>query len=411
MKKVLQTIGSLRITIVLVLVIVVFCIFGTLVNQQKVLDSVYRSPIFISLLILFGINLCACTLLRLKLRVARLGFLATHLGVLVILAGAIVGFLTSMKGRMNLADGEIANAYFETVRIDPRENLEKIQSAVKAHDGRFGEFDGMTVAAQMPVAHMRAALGSLKGSVEYAIEGMDKNNVRVKFYPGVHIVERPLPFALRLDSFKIEHYNHGDLLIADKESMDIIAKIPVATGASATVGEHKLEIGQYLPNFVIDTSTHVATTKNQKPDNPAVGVFVRNAAFAGEAEHQWVFAKHPGMSGHMRKGKPPLPFVLFFDYRERVKSYTSSVTVLDEAGREVKKTTIEVNRPLTHLGYTIYQSSYKYDPRGRLFTGLQVVRDLGVWVVYIGFALLIGGVIFIFYAKPYLRRSNTGKAV
>jgi cytochrome c biogenesis protein ResB len=110
----------------------------------------------------------------------------------------------------------------------------------------------------------------------------------------------------------------------------------------------------------------------------------------------------------MRRGKEPLPFMLFFDYRERVKSYVSEITILDGAGREVKKAALKVNQPLTHRGYTIYQSSYDRESHG--WTGLQVVADPGLWVVYAGFALLLAGVVFIFYFKPYLRRRKKGGA-
>jgi hypothetical protein len=37
---------------------------------------------------------------------------------------------------------------------------------------------------------------------------------------------------------------------------------------------------------------------------------------------------------------------------------------------------------------------------------LQVARDPSLWIVYVGFALLLGGVCFIFYAKPYIRRGG-----
>jgi cytochrome c biogenesis protein ResB len=94
MKKFLKTIGSLRITIAVVLLIAGASLYGTLLKQQEAMDTVYRSFWFIALLAFFGANLLACTVLRLRLRLAQAGFLATHLGVLTILAGAIVGFLS-----------------------------------------------------------------------------------------------------------------------------------------------------------------------------------------------------------------------------------------------------------------------------------------------------------------------------
>ena len=153
-----------------------------------------------------------------------------------------------------------------------------------------------------------------------------------------------------------------------------------------------------------------AVTRNQKPENPAIGVTVRPAGQKqAPGEHLWAFAKYPGFHRHTRKNAAPLPFDIVYCWRKRVKSYVSEVTILDRQGREVRKASIKVNGPLTHLGYTIYQSSYEYDRDGQLFTGLQVAKDPGVPAVYAGFALLLAGVAFIIYVKPYLRRAHRSK--
>jgi cytochrome c biogenesis protein ResB len=59
-----------------------------------------------------------------------------------------------------------------------------------------------------------------------------------------------------------------------------------------------------------------------------------------------------------------------------------------------------VNRPLTFKGYTFYQSGY--DPNDLSWTSLEVVRDPGVRLVYLGFILLIGGLFTVFYLNPWL---------
>ena len=84
-----------------------------------------------------------------------------------------------------------------------------------------------------------------------------------------------------------------------------------------------------------------------------------------------------------------------------VKDYKSILRVVD--GEETVMTKIiEVNDPLKYKGYVFYQSSY--DPEGERYTGLQVTKNPGLIVVYSGFILLCIGVVFIFYAKPFLRR-------
>lgn len=410
MKKILRRIGSLRITVVLVLVIAVTSVFGTLINQQEALYVVYRSPLFIGLLALLGVNLFACTALRLKPRLDRLGFLATHLGVLVILTGAIVSFLASEKGRVKLHEGEATNAYYAPVRIDPEKNLGVIEAALKAAGGRMVRRGSIMVATEFPRANLGALIPLLGRSPEWEIVARDRQTVTILFWPGIRTVRKLLPFTVRLDKFIVEYYLEErhikkDLVVKDRQTNKTIATIPARRGESGVVNGYEIEIGQFLPNFVIDPETHIATTRNLKPANPAIGVSISKAEAASQSEHLWVFAKHPGITEHMRMGKGPLPFSLFFVYHRHIKSYVSEVTILDRSGVPVKKAAIEVNRPLTHRGYTVYQSNY--DSEDFRWSGLQVVSDPGVWVIYAGFALLLAGVVFIFYAKPYLRRRQS----
>ncbi|MFW6189151.1 MAG: cytochrome c biogenesis protein ResB [Planctomycetota bacterium] len=71
------------------------------------------------------------------------------------------------------------------------------------------------------------------------------------------------------------------------------------------------------------------------------------------------------------------------------KDYKSDLTVLRD-GQPVRHKIIEVNDPLHHGGYHFYQHSY--DNRGGRYTVLQVVSDRGLAAVYLGFALMGGGV-------------------
>ncbi len=66
--------------------------------------------------------------------------------------------------------------------------------------------------------------------------------------------------------------------------------------------------------------------------------------------------------------------------------------------------TIEVNKPLRYQGFSMYQSAY--DEQREMFSVLGIVKDPGLPLVYIGFAVISAGVLFNFYLRPIL----TGKA-
>lgn len=77
----------------------------------------------------------------------------------------------------------------------------------------------------------------------------------------------------------------------------------------------------------------------------------------------------------------------------RAKSYESDVTV-----EGIGKTTISMNEPLKHRGYTFYQASFQEDEMGKpLASILSVNHDPGRFWKYLGSLLVVVGAILLFY--------------
>ena len=85
----------------------------------------------------------------------------------------------------------------------------------------------------------------------------------------------------------------------------------------------------------------------------------------------------------------------------QVSDYKSKLTVYED-GEMMTSKIIEVNHPLTYRGYSFYQADY--DKERESYTVLQVVKDPGVWLVMVGFACIMLGVIHKFYIRPFLRK-------
>jgi hypothetical protein len=100
----------------------------------------------------------------------------------------------------------------------------------------------------------------------------------------------------------------------------------------------------------------------------------------------------------MRRKQRELPFALQLkhfeksDYpgTEKARSYSSEVTVKD--GKLEWDATIEMNQPLRHLGYTLYQSSF-VENDGKLYTVLAVVKNTGALFPYIALTALCAGLL------------------
>ncbi|MDK9700384.1 MAG: cytochrome c biogenesis protein ResB [bacterium] len=107
--KFLQPLAALSITIVLLVLIALAMTFGTMyesiVGTPLAQADVYRSIWFDVLLGLLAINLTACTLNRYPYYPHQAGWIMTHIGILVILAGAVISRNWGVEGQLMLAEG------------------------------------------------------------------------------------------------------------------------------------------------------------------------------------------------------------------------------------------------------------------------------------------------------------------
>ncbi|MBI4314152.1 MAG: cytochrome c biogenesis protein ResB, partial [Candidatus Omnitrophica bacterium] len=79
-------------------------------------------------------------------------------------------------------------------------------------------------------------------------------------------------------------------------------------------------------------------------------------------------------------------------------SFESDVELTDAAQGITLKRLINMNNPLKHRGFTLFQASYSETPVET--TVLSVRKDPGVPLVYTGFFTVIAGLIMMFYWKP-----------
>lgn len=93
-------------------------------------------------------------------------------------------------------------------------------------------------------------------------------------------------------------------------------------------------------------------------------------------------------------------------YPGKIKDFKSKLQIV-AGGKVVAEKTIEVNHPLTYGGYSFYQASY--DQEQELWSGIQVVKDPGVPLVFTGFVLLVAGLVGIFYLQPMLKSSGKSR--
>ena len=145
---VISILSNVRLTIILLIVITLASILGTLIPQnlhfpeyvelygpEKAklilklgLIDLYHTPGFIVLLSFLAINLIACTWKR---GLSRLGPTLTHVSILVILLGGVVGAISGFSGMLILHEGEQAS------EVSIRKSGEQIPLGFRVRLNRF----------------------------------------------------------------------------------------------------------------------------------------------------------------------------------------------------------------------------------------------------------------------------------
>ena len=207
----------------------------------------------------------------------------------------------------------------------------------------------------------------------------------------------PLGFTVGLDDFILERYESGSgkMVLVKEQGRDEVASIPAEPGHLHEVfgGRYSVEVLKVVPDFRMDTNSGEITSASDNFNNPAIQLKIVQD---DKEEIRWLFAKFPNF--HEPKDALPLDAQFSFGGSGQIKDYKSALWVEDGGERVITKT-IEVNDPLIYKGYHFYQSSY--DDQNLSWTGLQVVKDPGVPLVYIGFAMLCLGTVIDLYPRSW----------
>lgn len=343
-KKILKgwfySLGSIKLGVVLLALIILSSVIGTLIPQdlapfqyvQKYghktyltfrnlgLTSIYYSPFFISLLTLLGINLIICTLNRINLK--KITLIIMHLSLVVILTGSLLSLISGEKGTIGLHEGELTSRFIS--------------------------------------------------------QGKQKE----------------LGFTVKLERFTVEYYDietHSIVVYVDGNQKMQLCDMKIGEYCPVKNSSYNLQLIDFYPDFYLQKGKPASKTNN--PDNPAVLVKITKDK---SEETRWLLSKFPNFA----EAAEFKDILTVYDFQAPVKEYKSEIAIL-EKGKEIKKADLKVNRPLTHKGYSLYQSDY--NPDDLTWSGLKVKKDPAITIVYFGFIVLNLSVILNFYRKAQLK--------
>ena len=195
--------ASLRLAVVLLAVLIAGAIVGTL--YESTLDArvarayIYGAPWFNLWLVLLAANLAVSAASRWPWRQHHVAFLVTHLGIITLLAGALVGRLFGIEGTITLFKGEPP-----TNRLLVDEHQLRVRDTDGIVKGYRAEFLNRKPTPQRPLKLGPLASGAQLSVIDYvpAIEGkLNPRPLNSGGTPALHFTIATQMMGQKLDSW------------------------------------------------------------------------------------------------------------------------------------------------------------------------------------------------------------------
>lgn len=449
--RIFDALASLQLAVILILVLAAVLGTGTVYESKYgahvAAQLVYRSWWMQVLLWVFILNVAAAAISRLPWKKQHVGFLITHLGIIILLLGGWVQQRRGVDGILALAPGEsgrmvrMDEAALYVFRTEPGKNYELVVDETLDYDLRYpsskvrsypleGEKQEIKVLNFFPKAMRNVAADDMpkgKGvpALRFTLSGSRATFGDWMFLQNEKGTTNELgPAVLRFVKGKPDLKQKPEkptlYFYLDGEA-DLPPKVAVARSGEPFRELGRVAIGKTTPLGWMDFSLtlddyHASAVPRatysllEKPVPGFDGYQVVEVELAGQKI--WL---ELGASGQITSGNY-LYYVQYarrqvdlkfdvtlksfkIDYYEgtvRPKEYSSVVEV---AGQEHL---ISMNEPMKHGGFTFYQASYEMDeatnkPRASVFS---VNYDPGRGIKYFGSLMMCFGIISMFYFKP-----------
>lgn len=358
--KVLSYLKSIKFAVALLITITVAIIIGTFIVQDQPaqfykeklgslspiifffsMDSLYKSWWFNSFLLILSISLIICTVTRKKLSWKELGFYMTHLGIVVILLGALIGDISGLKGYLDLHIGE------------RKGEVNLLEKGIKTHKTKSLGFDvelsNFSIEEYVPEYRLFLWKYSEKTNKFGAILSLkpeDRKKVKLSpqtiffikdYYPDFYLAQKVVKgnkeilnpvlmisiknnngleeillgnekrsyfspdgeFAIHF-SWESDENLENNISFASPKWRNILEltinqkpyTFEVKKGDTIEKDGYKIRIVDFLPHFIYDTEKKEAFSLSDEPKNPALRVEVNNKN--GESQKAWIFGKVSG---------------------------------------------------------------------------------------------------------------------
>lgn len=347
--------ASVKLAVPLMMVIIGVVAYGTIVeslyNAEMAKLKVYQTPWFESLMVLLWCNILFATLTRWPWKKHHLGFLITHLGLLLLLAGGMITGLFGLDGTLRLMEQEEGNSVVLSdlvlgIATSNQNNYSfyPIRRSTKELDA--GAYDSINntlgsllkIQKSLPFVENRsdltghAPLGEGAFGLSFRIKSpfFDTTQwLHSELQPSVAM--GPAQFQLQeqkpakvVKSIKNQvpspNQSKGSWLIvknkSDQKELQRIALTSTLSKKQFTVNKINVDIQK-----VFHRATVGQQGINENPDGPSNPAIELSLTFDGQKYRDIVFAKYPGFS---LLQKPDFPLMFVYETSEAPEDNVAS---------------------------------------------------------------------------------------
>ena len=208
-----------------------------------------------------------------------------------------------------------------------------------------------------------------------------------------------LPFSVYLVETGVTHYDDPSIGIYNRDGR-LIGRIGTEVGYVYQLDQTpsvEVHVTRRFENLRLEWEQEGVLGVEGPPGHSNPGYEIVFVLPDGSQSRQYVFERvEPHFMPHLPYQARYLSPMIPREYRSLLR--------IEKDGQIVKGKSIRVNDPLYYGGYHFYQSTFGQDEIGP-YSGIMVVSDSGVWVVFLGYALLTAGLFGQYWIEP-LRRSK-----
>lgn len=334
--KFFQFLASLKLAVVLFVMFAVILALATYYESaydtQTAQHLVYKSPLFATFLAIFFVNIFCSTAIRYPWKRKQIGFVITHVGILVLLLASALTMVAGIEGSMMVQEGQSSNRVLLNDPVffvgDAGEPMREVPAEFRwirptpESPARVELGDGVTAEVLQYLHHAREHNFYVPTDSGQAALELRIFNDRVDQHQWLTVGKGDLqlgPARVRMlrarDSQQLQRIltgkeeERGELQLLFGGEPYQIKVTDLVAGHDVAAGPVRVRLRRYLPHAVVEKGELIS--RSPEPVNPCLDVHVSDSA--GHSQDWLLFARMPQLNTRVAsQGKMDLKLTYAF---------------------------------------------------------------------------------------------------